>query len=301
MDVKIIKKLINAKDVVVRLHLAHWNSNGKMQIVSPSISSDFGLELKEITAEQLDKCSDLNDEEYNIIGSNDDTIETAKKVDYQDKIDIIMNAIEKPTVKYRFSNYNFDFFIYEFSPKKDSDNNEKLFAFRRTKKFKVFKKGVLGRILDGAFEELADKKLLGTDDLIDLFIYKGDITIMQHIAFERIFRLSNEFYDHASKVLNNPELQDRITNFESLRESALKNANYVKRLSKLDGTDNSTLFLRDLNETEKVVDTFKLDIEIKDNNMVYRDETQVGNFINLMQDAYYKTLIGKENGVDERR
>lgn len=301
MDIHTIKELVCNQDTIVRLHLAHWTSGGKVKILSPSISDNFKSQLKEIVTAQLDKCDELKEEIYNIIGSNDDVIEVAKKGDYQEKINKVINSIQKPIANYKFNNDSFDFFIYEFSSNYNSDNEDKLFAFRRTKKFKTFKRGILGRLFEGKFKELVDKQLLGTDGFVDLFLYKNDISILQHIAFERIFHLSNEFLDHANNVLNNEELQQRITNFECLKESALKNANYIKRLSKLDGSDSSTLFLKDLNETKKVVDAFGLDIEIKDNNMIYRDETQLGNFINLMQDAYYKTLIGKENGVDERR
>lgn len=126
---------------------------------------------------------------------------------------------------------------------------------------------------------------------------------MQHIAFERIFRLSNEFKELAEKVLKNDTFNKKIINFSKLKEAALNNRSYIKRLSKLDSTNTATLFLQDLQKTKVVVDELNLDIDIdlESNQMQYRDETQLGNFINLMQDAYYKTLIGNTPGLDERR
>ena len=50
-----------------------------------------------------------------------------------------------------------------------------------------------------------------------------------------------------------------------------------------------------------MIEKFALDIEVENGVLIYRDETQVGNFINLMQDSYYQTLIGEENGIDENR
>ena len=74
-------------------------------------------------------------------------------------------------------------------------------------------------------------------------------------------------------------------------------------ISGCDRLDNGkvTAFLDQIDRTKSVIDQFDLDIEVENGKLVYRDETQVGNFINLMQDSYYRTLIGKQNGIDENR
>ena len=40
---------------------------------------------------------------------------------------------------------------------------------------------------------------------------------------------------------------------------------------------------------------------MKNEKLVYSEKSQLGDFVNFMQDAYYLTLIGDAPGVDERR
>lgn len=61
------------------------------------------------------------------------------------------------------------------------------------------------------------------------------------------------------------------------------------------------MFLDKIDRTRNVIGQFNLDIEVNNGQLIYRDETQIGNFVNLMQDSYYKTLIGDQNGIDEKR
>ena len=72
-------------------------------------------------------------------------------------------------------------------------------------------------------------------------------------------------------------------------------------MAKLYKNDGITAFLEKIDRTKSVIDQFNLDIEVNKGQLIYRDETQIGNFVNLMQDSYYKTLIGNQNGIDEKR
>ena len=299
MDISKVIDLVKSDNTTVKLHLAHWSTTVK--VVTPTIEEPISVQLKEIVEKQLFGCTSQSQENYNVVGSNDDTLEIADFKEYRDKIKMVLNAINVPNQKFRFANDNFDFFIYEFCMDDEIGNAKKVFVFRRTKKFKSFTKGFIGRLVEGHFKKIVENKLLGNDGLIDLVIYDNEVLILQHIAFERIFHLSDEFTELAKKVLDNKEFSEKITNFSELRSAALHNRSYIKRLSKLDSSNTSTLFLKNLQNTKAVIDEFKLDIDITDDQMQYRDETQIGNFINLMQDAYYKTLIGNTPGLDERR
>jgi hypothetical protein len=301
LDFKRIEEILNNKETDARLHLVHWTAGGKVKTVTPTIGDQFEKNITNITKLQVNNCKKLTEEKYNIIGSNDDVVETTSKQAYKKNIDLIIESIKTPTAKFSFNNDSFDFFVYEFCPEHTEENSKKIFAFRRTKKFKSFKKGFIGHLIEGHFKKLENENLLGTDGIVDVIVYGENIAILQHIAFERIFHISNEFYENAKKVLSNKKFNKKIANFNQLKNDALKNGNYVKRLSKLGDSNVPTLFIEDLEATKKVVDSFNLGLSIKDDKIEYNDETQLGNFISLMQDAYYKTLIGNQNGVDERR
>lgn len=255
-----------------------------------------------MTKTKVEECKNITEADYNIVGANDDTIETAHVSSYEDYINIILNSMENPTTTFKFAADNFDFFIYSFTLKVDEEE-KKILAFRRTKKMKFLKKGFLGKVTEGTFKKMEDSKLIGTDDSIDLFIYNNDIIILNHISFESIFQLTDDLKKKAISVLSNEKFNKQIDKIEDLRRDALKNRSYIKRLSKLDGESNSTLFLKDLNKTKDVIDQFSLEIDVDVNNdkIIYSDVTQLGSFISLMQDAFYKTLIGEERGIDERK
>lgn len=283
---------------VMQLHMVH-SSTQKPVIVTPSISNGIKKEISEIVKDQLKKCMDETQAEYNIIGCDDNVIETANYDDYRTNIDRILNEIATPTVKFKFKADKFDFFIYDF---KDS-NGDSIYFFRRTRKLHYLDKGFLGRLIEGTFQTLSDKNWLGVDGIVDFILYKDSILILQHISFERILKLRSEFAEQADKVLSNKTFDENIIGFEQFREDVKKNANYINRLAKLGSNNTATLFLQDLEATKNVFEKFNLGLNFDEagNKIIYEDESQAGNIINLMQDAYYTTLIGKHLGVDGRR
>ena len=146
------------------------------------------------------------------------------------------------------------------------------------------------------------KNSLGIDVNLDIIIEDDEIAIINHMSFERIFNLKEEFLNTAEKVLDDSKLQEKIVNYDKFKDDALNNLSYVKRISKLISRDNALVFLDEIDKTKEVIEEFGLGIRINDNNQfLYDEKSQLGDFINLMQDAYYKTLIGEKKGTDERR
>ena len=142
---------------------------------------------------------------------------------------------------------------------------------------------------------------MGIDNAIDFIVIDDKNFIFHDISLERVLKLNDQFKDKAKDVLSNDEFAEKIKNFDELKKRALENGNYVKRLAKLYKNDGITAFLEKIDRTKSVIDQFNLDIEVNKGQLIYRDETQIGNFVNLMQDSYYKTLIGNQNGIDEKR
>lgn len=297
-----ILNILNDGGVEINLYLGHKKSNNKVTIVNPTIREPLKKKLLEITKTQIELCKNLAETEYNVVGSNDDTVEKASVNKYENYIKIITEEIAHPAVNFRFAQDNFDFFIYSFTLKK-GEEEKKIIAFRRTKNMKFLRKGFIGNLIEGTFKKMEDSKLIGTDDLIDLFIYDDDIMILNHSSFESIFQLTDDLKNKAISVLSNQKFDNQIDRIADLKKDALKNRSYIKRLSKLDGQNNSTLFLEDLSKTKDVIEQFSLDIEVdvNKNKIMYSNVTQLGSFISLMQDAFYKTLIGDEKGIDERK
>ena len=280
------------------LHMAHWTSK-TIKVVTPTIGKKLKNKLFDIVITNLKSKTGCSEEPYNVVGSKDDTIEIAHKADYKDEISKILEAIEKPAVKFDFRQNDFDFFIYEIQLTEDRS----ILAFRRTKKMRFLEKGFIGKFSEGHFKDIDEENLIGIDDCVDFILDSDDVRIFQHISFERILKLKNEFTQMARKVLDKNEFKEKIVDFDKLKNIALNNGNYVKRLSKFGDTNRPTLFLEDLQKTKQVSDKFDLGIraDVSNGRIFFDDVTQVGDFINLMQDAYYQTLIGNELGRDEMR
>lgn len=290
----------------VNLYMVH-NVNSKngrgYSTVNPSIGSNFKKQIRSIVIDELTRYKGSTQVQYNPIGTLDNVVEKAK-VKSVKSIDTLKEALDKPLQKFGFKNDSFNCFIYEFPYKDKNGESKSLLVFRRTKKLKSFKKGFIGYLNAGTFQELKNSDMLATDEYIDFIMDEEDIYIFQHISFERIFNLRSKFIEKAKSVLSNTKLADKIENFDKLREEALDNQSYVKRLAKLSkGKNDAALFLEDLDATKKVINDFNLDIKFNEtgDKLVFRGESQVASFIGLMQDAYYQTLIGKHKGMDKRR
>ena len=256
-----------------------------------NLGNDSKEKIREIAREVLRKCEKYSIEKYNPIGAISNTLEKTTTDEFE-MVQELIDSLEKPGVSDDITAEDVNFVIYEFRTMKGIS-----YFMRRYTKLQIFKKGFLGRLMDDKFE-----KLVGIDATVDIIVDGRDILIIQHTAFERIFDLDREFVEAAKEVLSNPKLDEKIEGFKQLKEDLLDNGSYVKRVSKLKNRKNAMVFLDAPENTKKAIDEFRLNIPISPSNKyVYTGKSQLGEFINLMQDAYYKTIIGGEKGTDERR
>ncbi|MBK0348216.1 DUF4868 domain-containing protein [Aerococcaceae bacterium zg-ZJ1578] len=279
------------------IHLHFCNKNeGNYHKLTPDISDNIRENVKAICQKNLERIGQMTVVDYNPIGVDDGVIEKCQLSDYGEipRLLEVLDATESgvPDPK------DTSFYVYEFQIDEHS-----AYIFRRHNKLQAIRKGILGYFIEGKFSSIVNQDFFGIDDKIDLIIFENSIWINNHIAFERIFNLQNEFKNIAARILNNPRFSTKIVNFEQLKDGIMENMNYVKRVSKLN-ENNALIFLNDTADkrVREVISDLDLDIEIdEEQRFIYRDRSQISNFVNFMQDAYYRTLIGEEMGVDERR
>lgn len=291
------KLLSNFSRNSLMLHLTGRKYNGDLFSVTPTINKNVQKEIISLIEKQVSYYDNQNLKQYDIVGAIDDTVEYANSNDFIDKLNEIFSSLKQPMALNNIDPNSFDFFTYEFK----STNGKPIYVFRKINRMKALKRGILGEIANGSFTKIKSSKLLGIDNAIDFIVIDDKIFIFHHISLERVLKLNDQFKDKAKDVLSNDEFAEKIKNFDELKKRALENGNYVKRLAKLYKNDGITAFLEKIDRTKSVIDQFNLDIEVSKGQLIYRDETQIGNFVNLMQDSYYKTLIGNQNGIDEKR
>lgn len=277
----------------VKLFFGFQNKSKEYITLSPNIENNLKNDIHDIVINAISKYKNLEKREYNPVGALDGTIEYISRTQFG-SVNKLMRSLDNPDSG-ELNPENFAFTIYQIDI-----NQDRYFFFRRFNKLKSFRKGLFGFFQDSQFKSIKDKSVLGLDDKIDLIIHNEEVLILYHTAFERIFNLDNEFLKNAEKVLANEVFKENIENYESLKEDILNNMNYVKRVSKLLDSESKFLFLHDIKRTEKIIKNLDLDIKIKKGKLIYNNKTQITNFINLMKDAFYRTLIGETIGLDER-
>lgn len=295
MDIKNVRSKIVDMDLNIYFCLK-MNSGGGFTCFHTKVGKGADYKIRVIVENALQSIEELNQTTYNPIGGLSDSIEICSLKNYKNVKDLL-ESFNKPGNSSNIQSEKIHFIVYEFSK-----DNKKTFFIRKYNKIQALKKGFIGHLLNNKFDYLQTKNSLGIDVNLDVIIEDDEIAIINHISFERIFNLKDEFFNTAEKVLNDSKLQKKIVNYDKFKDDALNNLSYVKRISKLISKDNALVFLDEIDKTKKVIEEFGLGIRINDNNQfLYDEKSQLGDFVNLMQDAYYKTLIGEKKGTDERR
>lgn len=291
------------KDIIEKSQtkrLLFYNNGDQITAFEPTIYDNITKEIEGIVKKNIIKIDSTLIVPYNPIGSDDNTIEYCKVNKYKE-VEMMYNKIikSKPGVG-KLTPDIIDFYIYEFS-----EDNRTVRFIKRNRKMNILRKGFFGQVIGKEFKQIDESSLFMLDDKIDMIIFENEIFILNHISFERIFRLYNEFQERATKVLDDERLKKRIVHYNDLKEEILNNKNFVKRVSKLSyDSEGSMLFLNkdSIEKARTVIEKFSLDIKINSKDQyVYDNKLQASEFIKLMQDAYYKTLIGENLGTDDRR
>ena len=94
----------------------------------------------------------------------------------------------------------------------------------------------------------------------------------------------------------------KIKNFDQFEDDCLNDKRFIKILSKLskDNTNFESAFSNFQNIRE-VIDLFELEIDIiegKDPMLRYEGKYQLMDFLRIIQDSYYKSLIRERAGID---
>ncbi|MDW3909743.1 DUF4868 domain-containing protein [Staphylococcus saprophyticus] len=239
--------------------------------------------------------------EYNPIISQKDTVETINTSDingYQELITKQSNidSTDKLPIK------SIKFFIFEYE-----HNGKIVYIFRRYFKKNQFDKSLLVKIgPEGIFDKVNSDESLNFDYDIDMLIYDEKCFVLNHISLERIFYLNEEFKEKANITLEKISETNKINNFDKIKNKLLNDGRFVRRIAKLSEDNNrSTLFIENINNTKNAIYEFDLSIiydeELEVFEVDYNDEIQLNTLVNLMQDSYYKTLIGNEKGTDNFR
>ncbi|PTI29397.1 hypothetical protein BU072_08560 [Mammaliicoccus vitulinus] len=273
----------------------------RLSIKNNSNGNNLIEELKNYHHLNSTKILEQDIQEYNPIISKNDVVERIKTDDtlgYKEILSKLTNIDTSNNIQSK----NIKFYMFEYSL-----NDEKVYIFRRNFNNKSLKRSIFVKLdPEGIYDTLELDDYLKMDYEIDLLIYNGYIYIDNHIALERIFYLNEEFKEKAITILSRIEETEKVKNFETVKTKLLNNGRYVRRIAKLsEDNDRATLFIESIEKTKLAIEQFGLPIIYNEDNkqfeVDYEDSSQLNVLVNLMQDSYYKTIIGEDKGEDPHR
>lgn len=278
-------------------------SDGKSiyKAYSPSISKNIQKKVKEITVNRVSEVISAIEEknyiqdEYNPCGHIDRSIEMCNKTFVKNSQDIISSLKNENQLQNIMCTNDIHTYCFEFK-----HDNKEIIVLRRFTKMQKLREGFLGTFIEGTFKKI-NGEVLGVDNDIDLILFDEKILILNHISLERIFDLEEQFKSQARETINMIEEKNIICNFEEFEKDVLNNIPAVKRLTKIASNETLPLFFKNFNRVVEVSKEFGLGITFSDDEsqIVYEDKSQITEITLLMNDAYYKTLIGRTPGMDK--
>ncbi|RKD75218.1 uncharacterized protein DUF4868 [Sinobaca qinghaiensis] len=305
MDIQNVISLIDERkedNSNVRLYFTNKKRKNSYESFSPSLSEDLQEEIVKMALNSLRYYEEVDQKKFSPIGQVEGFIETIPIGEVESYTDII-NSFREDYVFRQSPNHKQINDLNFYCLKIEIEEEEDIYLFRRVNKFKKLSEaGIIGRFSgENDFIKFREN-ILGLDGNIDILVYNDEILILNHIALERVFSISDQFLDNAQKTLKYVEDKNRIENFEAFKEDCLSNKRITRILTKiLDEQDKMEIVFENFENVINVINTFELKIELAESNtkIIYDNKDQLMNITYLIRDSFYKSIIGDRGGRDE--
>lgn len=178
-----------------------------------------------------------------------------------------------------------------------SYNESTLYCFRQFQKLKKLRQGYITRIIDNELNAI-DGDFLGIDEFTDIIVFADKVYLLNHISLERIFNYRDEFLKKTNEALGEILSKDVISNIEQFAEDCRSDVRIMKRFTSIMTKDRLPLFFDNYERVPDIVKELGLDIDFaEDGKLVYRERSQLFHIINLLSDAYFKSLLAQRPGI----
>ena len=267
----------------------------------PNVKNALYSELLDLIRDNLKEHKSADVDKFNPTSYRDGVIETCD-IDYVGNFQEVLKSFAEPDHVDTGLNAN-DLTFYCIEIKDDNKNIDYKFFRRITKFRKLSSKGILAWFSGNTLNKM-EQQMLGLDGFIDLVCVGDVIYIFNHISLERIFRLADQYSSKAKEALQKLREADGISNFDQFEEDCLNDRRYHKTLSKM--MENNSQFgevFNDFSSIKLVIDMFDLEINIDEcgdkSRIRYEDKCQRMDILRIINDAYYRSIIGKRKGIDD--
>lgn len=176
-------------------------------------------------------------------------------------------------------------------------DGKSLYMFRQFQKLRKLRSGILTRIINNELNVI-ESDFLGIDEFIDMVAFNDELYLLNHTSLERIFNYRDEFLRKTSEALGEILSKDVISNIEQFTADCCSDIRIMKRFTDIMTKERLPMFFDNYDRVPEIVAELGLDIDFDENDkMVYRERSQLFHIVNLLSDAYFKSLLANRTGV----
>ena len=269
---------------------------------APNVKPNVKDHLIDLLKETITVRMNQEELQFNPSSYITDTVMTCN-IEYVNSYGLVMESFKNPdNVDTSIRPQDLTFYCLEI---KYSGTNEFCRLYRRVTKFKkLSSKGILA-FFSGDMLTSLEQDILGIDGFVDVIEFGGKFYILNHIALERIFGLEDKFSDNATKALSLLKEKDVISNFDQFYDDCMNDKRCNKILSKLYEEEKIITSLdKNFENVAKVIELFELEVQVTNDDapkVIYEGKEQIMDILRIISDAYYRSILGENLGVDNAK
>lgn len=174
-----------------------------------------------------------------------------------------------------------------------------VYLLRQFSKMKKLRSGLLTHFINDELVEM-ESDFLGLDEDVDMVLCEDSLVILNHISLERIFNYRDAYKAKTDEAMGAILTQGVLVNIEQFADDCSRDVRIMKRFTNIMSKGRLPLFFDNYDKVEGIVKDLGLDIEFDENGkLIYREKSQLYHIVNLMSDAYFKSLLAERIGVSK--
>lgn len=131
-----------------------------------------------------------------------------------------------------------------------------------------------------------------------MVLHDDVLLILNHISLERIFNYRDEYLKITNAAIGEIVNQGIMENVEQFSDDCQRDVRIMKRFTDMMSKERLPLFFEHYDRVPEIVNALNLDLEFdEEGKIIYREKSQLFHIINLMSDAYFKSLLAERIGV----
>lgn len=268
---------------------------GQGIINSPQISYDLKQQIVDMLLVDVKKEMSKNIiVDYQAMGVLDGEIE---QIEVKDVISDKENEMKSVFVINISDEKKFDWGKVDYYVIKIEVQGKVLKLYRQFQKMKRLRKGILLQVFSDELVRM-DSDFIGIDETVDILEWEEEFLIFNHIALERIFGYRDLFEKktkEAVEILKNKKI---FENIEEFQEACMRDGRIQKRFTNIMQKERLPLFFKNIKKVPQLVKDLNLHLEFSANGkLIYSDRKQLYEITNLLDDAYFQSLLTNRKGV----